>query len=81
MMMRNKAEEFRPIFNPAPNIRNQRRPAVGFDDTSVEKVDLVEFANPRGRQRGGRHWQMNYKEDDKYKLKVDLPNFSGDHIW
>ena len=39
---------------------------------------MGEFENPCGRQRGGRQWQPNYKGEDKYKLKVDIPNFSGD---
>ena len=68
----------RPTFNPIPNIQNQRRPIVGFDDTSDEEADLGEYANPCGRQRGGRQWQPNYKRDNEYKLKVDIPNFSGD---
>ena len=68
----------RPIFNPIPNIRNQRRLIVGFDDTSNEEADFGEFINPCGRQRGGNQWQPNYRGDDKYKLKVDIPNFSGD---
>ena len=25
-----------------------------------------------------RHWQPNYRKDIEYKLKVDIPNFSGD---
>ena len=29
-------------------------------------------------QRGGRQWQPNYRGGDEYKLKVDIPNFSGD---
>ena len=39
---------------------------------------MGEYVNPRGRQRGGRQWQPNYRGDDEYKLKVDIPNFSGD---
>ena len=39
---------------------------------------MSDFANPHGRQGGGRKWQPNYKGDDKYKLNVDIPNFSGD---
>ena len=39
---------------------------------------MGEFVNPHGRQRGGRRWQPNYRGDDKYKLKVYIPNFSGD---
>ena len=34
--------------------------------------------NPRGTQREGSQWQPNYGGDDQYKLKVDIPNFSGD---
>ena len=69
----------RPIFNPILNIQNQRRPITGFDDTSDEEADLGEFTNPCGRQRGGKQWQPNYRGDDEYKLKVDIPNFSGDN--
>ena len=68
----------RPTFNLIPNIRNQRRPVAGFNDTSDEEDDLGEYANLCGRQRGGRQWQPNYKGDDEYKLKVDIPNFSCD---
>ena len=39
---------------------------------------MGEYANPCGRQRGGRQWQPNYRGDDEYKLKVDISNFSGD---
>ena len=39
---------------------------------------MSEYANPHGRQKGGRQWQPNYRGDDEYKLKVDIPNFSGD---
>ena len=59
-------------------MRNQRRSTVGFDDTSDEEAELGEFANPHGRKRGGRQWQPNYKGNDEYKLKVDIPNFIGD---
>ena len=65
-------------FNHIPNIRNQRRPTAEFDDTSDEETDFGQFANSRGRQRGGRHRQPNYRGDDEYKLKVDIPNFNGD---
>ena len=68
----------RPTFNHIPKIRNQRRSTVGFDDTSNEDADFSEFVNPRGRQREGRQWQPNYRGDDEYKLKVDIPNFSDD---
>ena len=44
----------RPTFNFIPNIRNQTMPVAGFDDTSDEEADLGEYANPCGRQRGGR---------------------------
>ena len=44
----------RPTFNTIPNIRNQRMPIARFDDTSDEKANFGEYANPRGRQRGGR---------------------------
>ena len=30
------------------------------------------------RQRGGRQWQPNYRGDVEYKLKISIPNFSGD---
>ena len=39
---------------------------------------MGEFENPCGRQRVGRQWQPNYRGDDKYKLKLDIPNFNGD---
>ena len=68
----------RPTFDPIPNIQNQRRPVAGFDDTSSEEADLGEYANSHGRQRDGRQWQPNYRGDEKYKLKVDIPNLSGD---
>ena len=68
----------RPTFNPIPNIRNQRRLVLGFDDTSNEEADLDEYANPRARQRRGRQWQPNYRGDDEHKLKVDIHNFIGD---
>ena len=42
------------ICNHIPNIRNQRRPIVGFCDTSDEEANFDEFANPCGRQRGRR---------------------------
>ena len=67
-----------PTFNLIPNIRNQRRPTTRFDDNSNEEADLGEYANPHGIQRGGRQWQPNYRGDDEYKLKVHIPNFSGD---
>ena len=67
----------RPTFNHIPEIQIQRRTTVGFDDTSNEDVDFVEFVNPRGIKREGRQWQPNYRGDDKYKLKVDIPHFSG----
>ena len=38
----------RPTFNHIPEIRIQRRPIVGFDDTSNEDADFGEFVNPRG---------------------------------
>ena len=41
-------------------------------------TDFGEFVNPCGKQRGGRQGQPNYRRDDKYKLKVDIPNFGGD---
>ena len=68
----------RPTFNHIPKIRNRRRLTIGFDDTSDEDADFGEFANPRVRQRGGRRWQPNYRGDEKYKLKVDIPNFNGE---
>ena len=68
----------RPIFNLIPYIQNQRRLVVGFDDTSDKEVDFGEFANLHGRQQGGRQWQPNYRGDDEYKLRVDIPNFSDD---
>ena len=68
----------RPTFNHIPKIRNQRRLTIGFDDTSYEDADFSEFANPCGRQRGGRQWKPNYRGDDEYKLKVDILSFSGD---
>ena len=54
----------RPNFNRILNIRNQRSPTVGFDDTSNEETDFDEFTNPHGRQRGGRQWQPNYRGDN-----------------
>ena len=48
------------------------------DDTSYKDAELGEFSNPCGKQRGGRQWQPKYKGDGEYKLKVDIPNFSGD---
>ena len=39
---------------------------------------MGEFTNTHGRQRDGRQWQPNYRGDDEYKLKVDIPIFSGD---
>ena len=39
---------------------------------------MGEFANLHVKQRGGRQWQPNYRGDDKNKLRVDIPNFSGD---
>ena len=68
----------KPICNHIPNIQNQRRPIARFYDTSNEEANFGKFVNPCGRQRGGKLWQPNYREDDKYKLKVDIPNFSGD---
>ena len=68
----------RPTFSHILKIRNQRKPIVGFDDTLDENADFGEFENPRGKQREGRQWQPNYRGDDEYKLKVDIPNFSGD---
>ena len=68
----------RPIFNHIPKIRNQRRLIVRFDDTSNENADFGEFANPRGREREGRQCQPNYRGDDKYKLKINIPNFDDD---
>ena len=62
----------RPLFNRIPKIRNQRSLTVGFDDTLDEETDLGEFANPHGRQRGGRQWKLNYRGEDEYKLKVSL---------
>ena len=59
-------------------MQNQRMSVVGFDDTSYEEVGLGEYANPHGRQRGGKQWQPKYKGDDECKLKVDIPNFSDD---
>ena len=59
-------------------MRNQRRLTIGFYDTLDEEANFGEFANPRGRQRGGRQWQQNYRGEDEYKLKVDILNFSGD---
>ena len=67
-----------PNFNHIPNIRNQRRPITRFYDTSYEEAYFGEFANPCGRQRGGRQCQPNYRGDDKYKLKEHILNFSGD---
>ena len=54
----------RPTFNPIPNIQNQRS-IIGFHDTSNEEADLGEYANPLGRQRGGRQWQSNYRGNDE----------------
>ena len=68
----------KPTFNHIPKIQNQRRPTIGFDDTSDEDANFGEFAIPCGRQRKGRQWQPNYTGDDEYKLKVTIPNFSGD---
>ena len=68
----------RPTFNYIPKIRNQKRPIVGFDNTLDEDADFGGFENPCGTQREGSQWQPNYRGDDKYKLKVDIPNFSGD---
>lgn len=70
-IMRKKVEELtcRPVFKHIPNIWNQRRLAIGFDDTSGERVDLREFANPHGRRQ--------CQEDGEYKLKVYITNFSG----
>ena len=67
-----------PIFNHNLKISNQRSPTVGSDDTSDEEADFGEFVNPLGKQIGGRQWQPNYRGDDEYKLKVDIPDFSGD---
>ena len=68
----------RPTFNQIPKKRNRRRLTIRFNDTSNEDADFAEFVNPCSRQRGGRQWQPNYKGDDEYKLKVDIPNFSSD---
>ena len=68
----------RPTFKPIPNIRNQRRPVVGFDETLDEEANLGEYENPRGRQKCGRQWQPKYRGDNEYKLKVDIHNFNGD---
>ena len=43
-----------------------------------EDANFCEFANPCGIQREGMQWQPNYRGDDEYKLKVYIPNFSGD---
>ena len=67
----------RPNFNHIPNLRNQKRATIRFDDTLDEETDFGEFVNPRCRQRGGRQWPPNYRGDE-YKLKVDIPNFNGD---
>ena len=42
------------IINPIPNIQNQRRLAVGFDDISDKKANFSEITLPHGRQRGER---------------------------
>ena len=52
----------RPTFNPIPNIRNQKRPTVGFDDTSDKETGLGEYANPRGRQKGGQQCNQTTEE-------------------
>ena len=68
----------RPTFNHIPKIQNQIRPTVLFDDTSNKDADFGEFANQHGRQRDGMYWQPNYRGNDKYKLRVYIPNLSGD---
>ena len=57
MMMRNKAEELAqlyPLLISFQIYEIQKRSIIGFNDTSDEEADLGEFANPRGRQKGGR---------------------------
>ena len=79
-MMKNKVEELAPL-DPLliPSlIYKIKEGQPRFDDTSDEEADFGEIALPHGRQRGGRQWQPNYRGDDEYKLKVDIPNFSGD---
>ena len=80
MMMRNKVEELTPL-DPILimfQICEIKEGQSGFDNTSDVEADLGEFPNSRGRQRGGRQWQPNYRREVIYKLKVDIPNFSGD---
>ena len=81
MMMRNKTKELTPLdpfLIPVQIYDIKEGHPAKFDDTSDEEVDLGEFVNSHGRQRGGKRWQPNYRGDDEYKLKVDIPNFSGD---
>ena len=51
---------------------------MGYMDTLDNEADLGEITNARGRFNGARQWQPNYRGDDEYKLKVEIPNFSGD---
>ncbi|KAF2283386.1 hypothetical protein GH714_003756 [Hevea brasiliensis] len=32
----------------------------------------------QGQGRGGRNFQQNHRRDDEFKLKMDVPSFSGD---
>ena len=57
MMMENMVEELAtldPLLIPFQIYEIKEGQPAAFDDTSNEEVDLGEYANPRGRQRGGR---------------------------
>ena len=51
---------------------------MSYVDTSDDEADLDEITNARGRFGGVRQWKPNYRGDDEYKLKVDIPNFIAD---
>ena len=65
----------RPIVDPIPQIR--RRPIV--DDDSDDELNFG--ADPINTSMGKfeRNQNFNYnRHDDEFKLKVDIPTFSGD---